>query len=173
MASHSNITKPCSLPLVTTWLNSFNALGTGKPLHETTLQTHISVIPKDVKDPTLCGHYRPISLLNTDFKLFTKIIAIRIQQHLPDLIHLDQVGFVPLREARDNTTEVLNLLHMANITKTPCVFLGADAEKAFDRVHWPFMFSVLRHVGLGSNMLNWITSFHSGPSARVKANGVL
>lgn len=96
----------------------FNNLNTGTTLHETTLQAHIAVIPKEGKDPSLCGSYRPISLLNTDLKLFTKIIATRIQQHLPTLIHLDQVGFVPHRESRDNTTKVLNLLHVVNTTKT-------------------------------------------------------
>lgn len=46
------------------------------------------------------------------------IPATRLQQHLPHLIHLDQVGFVPAREARDNTTKVLNLLHIAVNGKT-------------------------------------------------------
>lgn len=114
----------------------------------------------------------PISLLNTDLKLFIKIIAPRLQNHLPYLIHLDQVGFVPSREARDNTTKVLNLLHVANTTRTPCVFIGTDAEKAFDRVNWLFMFETLKHTGLRSNMLNWIYAVYTGPLARVRANGV-
>lgn len=115
-----------------------NELSKGGTFHNSTLQAQISVIPKDGKDPTQCGSYRPISLLNTDLKLFTKIIASRLQQHLPQLIHLDQVGFVPTREARDNTTKVLNI-YMANLTKT----LSTDAEKAFDHVNWDFMFATL------------------------------
>lgn len=116
---------------------------------------------------------RPISLLNVELKLLTKIIASRIQQHLPGLIHLDQVGFVPSREARDNTAKVLNLLHAVNVTKTPCVFVGTDAEKAFARVNWQFMFATLRHVGLGHKMLNWISAVYTNPTAKVRANGVL
>lgn len=117
-----------------------NDLSKGKTLHNSTLQAQISVIPKDSKDPAQCGSYRPISLLNTDLKLITKIIASRLH-HLPYLIHLDQVDFLPTREARDNTTKVLNLLHTANITKTPSVFIGTDPEKAFERVNWNFRFS--------------------------------
>lgn len=97
----------------------FNNLSTGAKLHGSTLQAQIAVIPKEGIDPSQCGSYRPISLLNVDLKLLTKIIATRIQQHLPSLIHLDQVGFIPAREARDNTAKVLNLLHAANVTKTP------------------------------------------------------
>lgn len=148
-----------------------NGLTKGKTLHATTLQAHISVIPKDGKDPSYCGSYRPISLLNTDIKLFTKIIATRLQTHLPHLIYLDQVGFIPTREARDNTIKVLNLLYTATRTKTPSVFIGTDAEKAFDRVSWAFMFATLRHIGLGSNMMKWIT--YETPLARVRANGVI
>lgn len=114
---------------------------------------------------------RPISLLNVELKLLTKIIASRIQQHLPGLIHLDQVGFVPSREARDNTAKVLNLLHAVNVTKTPCVFVGTDAEKAFARVNWQFMFATLRHVGLGHKMLNWISAVYTNPTAKVRAVG--
>lgn len=131
------------------------------------------MIPKEGKDPASCGSYRPISLLNIDLKLFTKIIATRLQQHLPQLAHVDQDGFVPSREDRDNTVKAINLLHVANTTNTPCVFLGTDAEKAFDWVDWPFMFTIIKHVGFGHTMINWISSIYSGPVARVRANGVL
>lgn len=96
-----------------------------------------------------------------------------MQQHLPNLIHLDQVGFVPSREARDNTIKVLNLLHVVDTTKTPCVFVSTDAEKAFDRASWQFMFSTLEHIGLGDKMRSWISAIYSNLTARVRANGVL
>lgn len=99
-----------------------NNLSKGSTLYNSTLQAQISVIPKEGKDPAQCRRYRPISLLNTDLKSFSKIIASKLQQHLPQLIHLDQVGFVPAREARANTTKVLNLLYLANLTKH-CVSL--------------------------------------------------
>lgn len=83
----------------------FNAVGSTVTFAADTLLAHISVIPKEGKNPTACGSYRPISLLNLDLKLFTKILANRIQHLIPSLIHLDQVGFVPTREARDNTTK--------------------------------------------------------------------
>lgn len=151
----------------------FNGLGNDETLPRDMSKAYISVIPKEGKDPTLCGSYRPISLLNSDIKLFTKILATRLAIHLPDLVHLDQVGFVPTREARDNTTKVLNLLHVAKTSHTPCVFLSTDAEKAFDRVNWQYMFTVLRYVGLGDTIIQWITTIYSQPTAQVKVNGVL
>lgn len=78
-----------------------------------------------------------------------------------------------MREARDNTTKVLNWIHIASTTHTPCVFLSMDTEKAFDHVNCPFMFSVLRHRGLGDNMIHLITKLYSMPAAQVKANSIL
>lgn len=151
----------------------FNAIGSTTSFAVDTLLAHISVIPKEDKDPTSCGSYRPISLLNLDLKLFKKILANRIQHHLPNLVHLDQVGFVPTREARDNATKVLNLLHVANKSPNQCMFLSNDAEKAFDRVNWGFMLLVLYDAGFGTNMLQWISTIYSHSSAQVRDNGVL
>lgn len=91
---------------------------------------------------------------------------------MPLLGHLDHVGSIPSREERDNTIKVLNLVHLAKHTGSPCVFLSTDTEKAFDRVNWTFMFAVLRHMGFGEQMLQWISSVYSAPQASVKANGV-
>lgn len=151
---------------------AFNEIGRAAALPPDSLMAHILVIPKEGKDPAECGSYRPISLLNVDLKLFTKLLASRLQPLLNQLVHLDQVGFIPTREARDNTIKVLNLVHHANKTKTPSIFLSTDAKKAFDRVSWRFMFGVLRHMGLGEHMLRWIAGVYASPQARVKVNGV-
>lgn len=119
-----------------------------------------------------CGSYWLVSLLNTDLKLFTKLLASRIQPQLFQLIHLDQAGFIPSREVRDNTFKVLNLVQHAKKTKTPCVFLSTGAEKVFDGVNWTFMFEVLKHMGLGDQILQWFARVYSSPQASVKANGV-
>lgn len=148
----------------------YNGLGKDVTLPRDTLKAHVSVIPKEGKDPTSCGSYM---LLNVDLKLFTKILATHIAEHLTDLVHLDQVGFIPSREARDNTTKVLNLLHVASSTNKPCVFLSTDAEKAFDRVSWQYMFTVFRQLGFGETIIKWIIKVYSQPTAQVKVNGVL
>lgn len=98
---------------------------------------------------------------------------IRLASHLQKWVHLDQVGFVTTREARDSTTKVLNLLHVANSTHMPCVFLSTDTEKTFDRINWQYMFSVLRNLSLGDTIINWIATIYSNPTAQVKAGGVL
>ena len=56
----------------------------------------ITLIPKLDKGNTYTkGNYRPISLMNKDAKILSKIVANRIQQHIKKLIHRDQVRFIP------------------------------------------------------------------------------
>lgn len=140
-------------------INLFNALGEDSVLPRDTLRAHISVIPKEGKDPTSCCSYRPISLLNIDLKLFTKILVTHLANHLQDLAHLDHVGFVPTNEVRDNTIKVLNQmwLHIATTNHSPFVFLSTNVEKALDCVNCQHMFSVLLHLGLGDTIIKWIS----------------
>lgn len=137
---------------------------------------YITIIPKEGKDPQYCANYRPISLLNSDIKkLLAKILAMRLQEHIGDLVHPDQTGFVKGREARDNTIRALHLLHWIQYgpEKAPRIVLQMDAEKAFDRVNWGFMKEVLKGVGLGDRMMGWIMALYADPRARVKVNGTI
>ncbi|KAM4034798.1 LOW QUALITY PROTEIN: uncharacterized protein ACNLHF_021495 [Anomaloglossus baeobatrachus] len=137
-----------------------------EPFPNQTLEAHISLIPKPGKDPNLCSNYRPISLINLDVKLFSKIIAMRLATHLPYLIHDDQVGFIPAREARDNTIKTLLLMSHAKSSHNPSCILSIDAEKAFDRVDWSFLHSALKQINIGPNLLNKIMALYHNPSAR-------
>lgn len=134
------------------------------------LWAYLSPIHKDGKDHSQCGNYRPTALLNVDLKLFSKILANRLLPYIPQLIHVDQVGFVPSREARDNTTRVLNIIQAAHSSKRPLLLLPTDVEKAFDRVAWHLMQATLSHIGIGSHFTSWILSLYSTPSASVRVN---
>lgn len=63
----------------------------------------IHVLPKLGKDHGDCANCHPISLINVDLKLMTRILATRMNTFLSNYIHPDQVGFVPSRKAPDQT----------------------------------------------------------------------
>lgn len=82
-------------------VKTFNTLGQFSSFPPATPLAHILFISKEGKVPSSCNSYWPISLLNVVLKLFTKLLASRLQSHLPQLVHLDKVGFIPMQEARD------------------------------------------------------------------------
>lgn len=102
------------------------------------LVAHITVSTKKGNDHTLLQNYRPIFLLNTDLKIFAKILANKIKHLLPSIVHPDQTGFIVGRKARDNSIRALQLVHWARLHNhlPPYLILSTDAEKAFYQVDW-------------------------------------
>uniref|UniRef100_A0A8C5WLI0 Reverse transcriptase domain-containing protein n=1 Tax=Leptobrachium leishanense TaxID=445787 RepID=A0A8C5WLI0_9ANUR len=159
--------------LIPRMVETFNALLDDGTLHPHTLSATIVVLLKPGKDPRSCASYRPISLLNNDLKIFATVLAQRLNPVLSQLVRRDQVGFIPTREARDGTIRTLNVMHQALTSETPTLLLSTDAEKAFDRVSWPFLFTTLRAMNIPPGFLRWIEALYSEPNARVRTNGVL
>lgn len=76
------------------------------------------------KDPTSVTNYQPISLLNVDIKMFTKMLANCIFPVLNSLVTKDPVGFIPGREARNNTIKAITLHHWLTSSKQWGFFLS-------------------------------------------------
>lgn len=137
------------------------------------LHSVITTISKPGKDPALVQNYRPMSLINSDVKLYAKVIAHRRIPLPPTLIHPKQVGFIPGWQAPDATRKLLSLIHSLECKKMPSLLLSLDAEKMFDRVHWGFLQKVLQKFGITGWLQKVILSLCFSPSARMVTDGVL
>ena len=123
---------------------TFNWILKGGNIPDSWREAIISVIAKEGKDGTICSNYRPISVLNVDYRLFTAILARRMENILPEMISLDQTGFIKHRQTHDNIRRTLHIIQHIKEKKLEAAILGMDAEKAFDSVSWDFLFRVMK-----------------------------
>ena len=85
-------------------------------------------------DKRLPKNWRPISLLNTDYKILAKILAARFRTLLPYLLSPDQNGFVAGRQLEDAVMMCQMVIDYLAINHESAFMVMLDQEKAFDRV---------------------------------------
>uniref|UniRef100_A0A673FPW0 Reverse transcriptase domain-containing protein n=1 Tax=Sinocyclocheilus rhinocerous TaxID=307959 RepID=A0A673FPW0_9TELE len=139
-------------------------------LPQTLNQASISLILKKNKDPLECSSYRPVSLLNVDFKLLSKLLSMRLESMLPSVISPDQTGFIKSRHSFFNIRRLCNVVYNSSSPSTPEAVISLDAEKAFDRVEWGYLFYTLKKFGFGENFISWVKLLYSAPQASVRTN---
>uniref|UniRef100_A0A3P9MGF8 Reverse transcriptase domain-containing protein n=1 Tax=Oryzias latipes TaxID=8090 RepID=A0A3P9MGF8_ORYLA len=159
--------------LIPTLLKTFNWVMEKKMTPLSWNEAIISIIPKEGKDRLDCANYRPVSVLNIDYKLFTSIISRRLETILPMLIHKDQTGFIKQRQTQDSIRKVLNIIHQVAQQKQETLVISLDAEKAFDSVRWTFLYKVLGKFGFCKSIIETISGLYNKPTARIKINGDL
>ncbi|PNW69773.1 hypothetical protein CHLRE_21g753147v5 [Chlamydomonas reinhardtii] len=124
--------------------------------------------------------YRPITLLNCDFKMVSKAVSARLQPALDAVVDELQTAFITGRWIGDNALYLQGLIEWMRLDVgadgTPrqggaLYFL--DIEKAYDRVHRQWLYASAEGLGFGPRMLRWIRLLTANGSARVCVNGML
>lgn len=100
------------------------------------------------KDKTHIANYRPITLLNTDYKLYMKALTVKLAATTPDLIHKSQACFVPGHQITDHTQLTHMILEYA-ATADPTededgMIIALDQEKAYNKISHEYLWTALR-----------------------------
>ena len=129
------------------------------------------LIPK--KDANLkdLSNWRPITLLNVDYKIASKAIATKIEKVLPLLINSNQTGFVKGRYRGENIRLINDILEQTKAQDIPGILLLLDFRKAFDTVEWGLIQNSLDLFNFGSNIKQWVKTFYNNTESCVLHNG--
>ena len=88
------------------------------------------------------------------------------------IIHHDQVGFIPEMQGWYKIHKSINVIHHINKIKDKNhMIISIDAEKAFDKIQYPFMRKTLSKVGTEGTYINIIKAIYDKPTANIILNG--
>ena len=116
-------------------------------------------------------NWRPISLLNVDYKILSKVLAERLKEVLPEIIHQDQKGCVKGRFIGDNIRLLEDIIFEIENNGLDSIILLQDQEKAFDRVEWEWLFATLKYFGFGETFIGWLMTLYKNSQSSIITNG--
>ena len=131
----------------------------------------ITCLPKEGKPKHLLKNWRPISLLNVDYKIGSTCIAQRLKTVLKKLISNSQPGFMKGRYIVECTRLTLDIIERTEEEQIPGLLLLVDSEKAFDFLEWDFIFKCLNFLGFGESIIKWVKLFYTDISSCIVNNG--
>ncbi|KAL9679281.1 hypothetical protein QQ045_017139 [Rhodiola kirilowii] len=137
--------------------------------------TIIVLVPK-IKKPKRVEDFRPISLCNVSTKIVMKILANRLKDILPHIISDTQSAFVPGRLISDNILlahEVLHYLKTRRSQKVGFFSMKTDMSKAYDRMEWKFMESMLLYLGFPTSWIRLVMQCVRSVRYKVKFNDLI
>ena len=133
----------------------------------------IRLVPKKNRDPREVENWRPITMLNVDYKILTRVLALRLQNVLPTLTHPDQKGFIRGRDGKENVLDTYSMISLAEELSSNHVLVLLDITKAFDSVSHNFIQEILHAYGMPPSFINWVKTIYARKEIRMINNGYM
>ena len=124
-------------------------------------QSVITLLEKNGKDKLFIENWRPISLINVDTKLFSKCLAYRMKEVLPRIVHENQVAYINGRFIGEGIEVIDGMINYVNECNLPAILLAIDFKKAFDSLHWGFLWTVLDAFHFPVEFINMVKMLYS------------
>ena len=142
-------------------------------IYPTSFQYSYILPIKKNHDSSNAMDYRPISLLNSDYKIFTKILKTRLENIMKTIISPHQGGFVPKRRIEERIHLMLSKIYSLQQNKShPGVIILLDIAKAYDSVNRTYLFELLQIYGFPIKFINLIKKMHCQTRYSFIVNGI-
>jgi ribonuclease HI/exonuclease III len=122
------------------------------------------------------ANYRPITVLNTDYKLMAKVLQAKLATAAPVLIHQNQAGFMKGRSIFDHIKTIQAVTEYAETmddSEWNGLIVALDQEKAYDKIRHDYLWEILKTMNLPNRFINTIRELYKGAKTQVMINGFL
>ena len=129
-------------------------------------------LEKKGKDRSFLENWRPISLVNVDAKIMSKVIATRLKNVLPQIIYHNQTGFVKDRYIGETVRSIFDIMDFFAEENFPGLMIFIDFQKAFDTIEWCYLQHCLESFNFGPEFIRWVMTFYNNIQSCVINNGI-
>ena len=119
----------------------------------------------------LLHNYRPLSVMNMDYKIFTEILMRWLLQALDGVLGDQQSAFLPGRLIDNNVRTIQYLTSQYKDSDEGMGIVFLDQEKAYDWVSHKFMWEALYRLGVPRKCIQWMKALYRGVKIRIYING--
>ena len=153
-------------------LEVFSFCTTNKTLPISSRRAIITLLPKS-GDLGFIKNWRPVSILCSDYKIYSRLVLNRLKPYLSHIIHSDQTYAIPTRNIHHNLHLLRDAISFSNISDTPLALISIDQMKAFDRINHVFLFQLLQAYKFGPYFQTLIQIAYAEPHFLMKINNFL
>lgn len=125
------------------------------------------------KDKRDIVNYRPITLLNTDYKIFTKIISTRMGKIIHKVIHKAQARFILGRNIADQIRLTELMLRYSEADEKNGMIMALDQEKAYDKIHHNYLWKTMRNFNMPENLIRTVQALYHNAQTCIQINGTM
>ena len=123
------------------------------------------------RDPITPADFRPITLLNTDYKIMDRTIAYRLCHMMEELLHPSKFCGVSGRTIFEAMATVLQAIAQAEVTRVPLCALFLDFQEGFDRISHQYIFTILRSYGFSDWFVERMKNMYEEAASFIQING--
>ena len=112
--------------------------------------------------------FRPVSLMNLEYKIISKTLADRFKLVMNKIIHHNESYCIPGRSIQDNIHLIRSIIEHQQRIRDPIGIIFWDQEKAFDRIDHEYLLAALHAFGFGDRFVKWIGLLYRNSSFKIR-----